>query len=75
MSEIAPRIVVDEGVRFGKPVIAGKRVPVDLVLSKLASGMTIEELGNEHGLTPEDVRAALAYTAKTLSDEQVRVVR
>ena len=32
MTEIAPRITVDEKVRFGKPVIAGTRVPVDLVV-------------------------------------------
>ena len=36
MKEIAPRIVVDEQVRFGKPVIEGTRVPVDLVVGKLA---------------------------------------
>jgi uncharacterized protein (DUF433 family) len=40
--EIAPRISVDERIRFGKPVITGTRVPVDLVLGKLAGGMTYE---------------------------------
>lgn len=72
MTEIAPHIVVDEKVRFGKPVIAGTRVPVDLVIGKLASGMTVEEVVAEYGLTPEDVRAALAYAAKSLADEQIR---
>ena len=38
--EIANRITVDEKVRFGKPVIKGARVPVDLILGKLAGGMT-----------------------------------
>ena len=33
--EIAPRIVVDEKVRFGRPVIRGTRVPVDLILANL----------------------------------------
>ncbi len=42
--EIAPRIVVDEKVRFGKPVIRGTRVSVDLILAKLAGGMIYEEL-------------------------------
>lgn len=32
MMEIAPGITVDENVRFGKPVISGTRVPVDLVV-------------------------------------------
>jgi uncharacterized protein (DUF433 family) len=75
MTEIAPHIAVDENVRFGRPVIAGTRVPVDLVLAKLAAGMTIEELGTEYGLTAIDVRAALAYAAKALSEEQIRAVR
>jgi uncharacterized protein (DUF433 family) len=38
--EIAPRITVDEKIRFGKPVVKGTRVSVDLVLGKLAGGMT-----------------------------------
>ncbi len=37
--EIAPRISVEEKVRFGKPVITGTRVPVDLILGKLAGGV------------------------------------
>jgi uncharacterized protein (DUF433 family) len=32
--EIAPKIVVDEKIRFGKPVIKGTRVPVYLILGK-----------------------------------------
>ena len=38
--EIAPRISVNEKVRFGKPVVTGSRVAVDLILGKLAGGMT-----------------------------------
>ncbi len=29
--EIAPNIVVDPEIRFGKPIIKGTRVPVELV--------------------------------------------
>ena len=36
--EIVPRISVDENVRFGKPVITGTRVPINLILGKLAGG-------------------------------------
>jgi uncharacterized protein (DUF433 family) len=43
MKEIIPRIVIDPKIRFGKPVIKGTRVPVDLILGKIAGGMTIEE--------------------------------
>jgi uncharacterized protein (DUF433 family) len=60
MTEIAPRISVDEKVRFGKPVIAGTRVPVHLVVGKLAGGMTVEQVMEEYELLREDVLAALS---------------
>jgi uncharacterized protein (DUF433 family) len=72
--EIAPRIAVDPKVRFGKPVIRGTRVPVDLVIAKLAGGMAPEEVANEYDITVEDVRAALGYAALVLSGEEVREI-
>lgn len=72
--EIAPRISVDEKVRFGKPVITGTRVPVDLILGKLAGGMTYEEVMAEYEITREDILAALDYAAKTLASEEIRAV-
>ncbi|MGR3311674.1 MAG: DUF433 domain-containing protein [Candidatus Brocadiales bacterium] len=72
--EIAPRISVNEKVRFGKPVITGTRVPVDLVLGKLAGGMTYEEVMSEYELTREDILAVLDYAAKTLASEEIRAV-
>ena len=72
--EIAPRISVDEKVRFGKPVITGTRVPVDLILGKLAGGMTYEEVMVEYEITREDILATLDYAAKTLASEEIRAV-
>ena len=74
MTEIAPRIVVDEKVRFGRPVVQGTRVPVDLVLGKLAAGMSSDEVAEEYGVTRDDVLAVLAYAARTLSEEQIRAI-
>lgn len=68
MAEIAPRIVVDEMVRFGRPVIKGTRVPVDVVVSKLAGGMTVEQVAEEYALEREDVLAALQYAAEPVAD-------
>jgi len=70
--QIAPRIVVDEKIRFGRPVIEGTRVPVELVLGKLAGGMTVEAVAEEYGLTREDVLAALAYAARSVAEEEIR---
>jgi uncharacterized protein (DUF433 family) len=75
MVEIAPRIAVDENVQFGKPVIAGTRVPVETVLGQLGAGMTVEKLLEEYSLQREDVLAALAYAAKAVSDERIHVTR
>lgn len=72
--EIAPRIVVDQKIRQGKPIIAGTRVSVDLVIERLASGITAEEVMQEYDLSKEDVLAALAYAAHSLADEQIRAV-
>jgi uncharacterized protein (DUF433 family) len=74
MTEIAPRITVDEKIRFGKPVIQGTRVPVDLVVGKLAGGMGIEEVMEEYELTREEVLAALAYAARVVAEEHIRIV-
>jgi uncharacterized protein (DUF433 family) len=71
--EIAPRIVVDPGVRFGKPVIRGTRVPVELVVAKLAGGMSEQEVAEEYDIAVEDVRAALSYAASILASEEVRL--
>ena len=72
--EIAPRISVDEKVRFGRPVITGTRVPVDLVLGKLAAGMSYQEVMAEYEIAHEDILATLDYAAKTLSSEEIRAV-
>ncbi|MCX5895233.1 MAG: DUF433 domain-containing protein [Proteobacteria bacterium] len=72
--EISPRISVNEKVRFGKPVITGTRVPVDLVLGKLAGGMTHEEVIAEYEITREDILAVLDYAAKTLSAQEIRAI-
>lgn len=74
MTEIAPGVVVDESIRFGKPVLKGTRVPVDLVVGKLAGGMSIDEVTVEYDLEREAVYAALAYAARTLAEEEIRAV-
>lgn len=62
MSE--PLIVSDPGVMMGKPVVAGTRITVDLILEKLGSGESIEALLESHPrLTREGVTAALRFVA------------
>ncbi len=63
------RIEINPDVIGGKPVIKGTRVPVEVIVGGLAGGMTIEEVCREYRIIEEDVRAALAYAAETLSEE------
>jgi uncharacterized protein (DUF433 family) len=72
--EIAPRIVVDPDIRFGKPIIKGTRVTVELVLSKLSAGMMAEDIIQEYAITLDDVQAALAYAAHIIAGEEIRLV-
>jgi len=72
--EIAPRISVDDKVRFGKPVITGTRVPVELILGKLAGGMSYEEVMEEYEITHDDILAVLDYASKCLSNEEILLV-
>ena len=56
------KIIIDERIRFGKPIIKGTRISVDEVLGALAGGMTYEEIEEEYGITKEDIRAVLQHT-------------
>ena len=59
-------------VLMGKPVIAGTRITVELILEKLAAGETIDDLVEAHPrLTSEAVRAALAFAAEALHADVV----
>ena len=66
------RIEINPAVMLGKPVIRGTRIPVELLLRKLADGATTEELLDAYPrLSAEDVRAALAYAADTIAHDAV----
>ena len=59
-------------IMMGKPVIAGTRIPVELVLEKLAAGETIEQLIKAYPrLTEENIRAALLFAAQALRADVV----
>jgi uncharacterized protein (DUF433 family) len=66
------RIVIDRAVMNGKPVIRGTRIPVELILRKLGAGMTVAEVRADHPrLTIADIRAAQAFAADYIAEEEV----
>jgi uncharacterized protein (DUF433 family) len=66
------RIEINPAVMIGKPVIRGTRIPVELIIRKLAEGATEADLLDAYPrLTREDIRAALAYAADSLGHETI----
>lgn len=64
------RIEVNPAVMHGKPVIRGTRIPVELLLRKLAEGASVTELLDAYPrLSDLDVKAALSYAADTIAHE------
>lgn len=65
-------IVSDPKVMMGKPVVAGTRITVELILEKLAAGETIEQILEAHPrLTREAILAALAFARDALRADVV----
>lgn len=65
-------IVSDPAIMMGKPIIAGTRITVELLLEKLAAGETIEQVLDAHPhLTREAIEAALAFAAEALRADVV----
>jgi uncharacterized protein (DUF433 family) len=61
------RIVSDPTVMMGKPVVAGTRITVELILEKLAAGESMEQILDAHPrLTREAIQAALAFAKEAL---------
>lgn len=58
-------IVIDPGVRFGKPTIRGTRITVGDVLGYMAAGMSEADIMRDFPqLASDDIRACLAYAAE-----------
>jgi uncharacterized protein (DUF433 family) len=56
------RVVRNPAVLAGKPVVAGTRIPVELVLAKLAVNSDVSELLTDYPrLTVDDVRACAEH--------------
>ncbi len=64
------RITVDPNVMFGKPVIKGTRIPVELILEKLANGETYDQLLKSYPrIKKEDISACLFYAQYSIKND------
>jgi uncharacterized protein (DUF433 family) len=68
----ANSIISDPKIMMGKPVVAGTRITVELILEKLASGEPIEQIVEAYPrLTRDSVLAALEYANRVLRSDVV----
>jgi len=70
------RIELNPEIMFGKPVIKGTRITVDLILRKLGAGLTTEQIIKDHPhLTIEDIRAAQEFAADYITEDEIILAR
>lgn len=67
-----PLITANPNVMMGKPVVAGTRITVELILEKLAAGEPVEQILRAHPrLTEEGLRAAIRYALDVLRSDVI----
>lgn len=70
--ELVSRISIDPNIMHGKPIIRGMRWTVEMILDLLASGMSSEEILQDHPeLENEDILASLQYAKLQLSGHSI----
>jgi len=63
--EIYQRISSNPDIMHGKPCIKGTRIPVYLIVSLIAEGISIKNVIKDYpSLTADDIKAAIYYAAK-----------
>ena len=69
------RITVDPHIHFGKPCVAGTRIPVEQVLELVRDGLTAAEIRADYypDLSPDDVRACIQYALDLVTLEEVHL--
>ena len=69
------RITIDPNICHGKPCIRGMRWPVEVIIDMLGSGMSIDEILDDHKeLEREDILASLNFVKLYLSGNTIKNV-
>jgi len=63
------RISTNAAIMRGKPVVAGTRITVELILKKMGEGVDVTSLLSMYPLNQEDVLAVFEYAAAVISND------
>lgn len=72
---MSQRIAVDPKIHFGKPCVAGTRIPVQNVLELVREGQPFPKIVSDYypELTIDDVRACIQYAMDVVAVEEIDV--
>lgn len=75
VKEYRSRIVIDPQVHFGKPCVAGTRIPVENVLELVQEGIPFEEIREQYypDLSNDDIKACVQYATEIVRSEEIHV--
>jgi uncharacterized protein (DUF433 family) len=73
--EYKERIIIDPRIHFGKPCVAGTRIPVESVLELIQEGIPFEEIVRTYypDLEIEDVKACARYATDLVRHEEIHI--
>jgi uncharacterized protein (DUF433 family) len=69
------RITINPNIHFGKPCVAGTRIPVQNVLELVREGLTFQQIIQDYypDLQVEDIRACIQYAIEVVTVEDIHV--
>jgi len=69
------RIEVNPNIHFGKPCVAGTRIPVQSVLELVREGIPFNKIIKDYypDLQIEDIRACIQYAIEIMTAEDIHV--
>lgn len=67
------RIIIDSKIHFGKPCIAGTRIPVENVLELVQEGISFKDIIEHYypDLTINDIKACVQYAVDIIRSEEI----
>jgi uncharacterized protein (DUF433 family) len=69
------RIAINPNIHFGKPCVAGTRIPVQAVLELVRDGIPFEQIIKDYypDLHVDDIRACVQYAIEILAVEDLHI--
>jgi uncharacterized protein (DUF433 family) len=75
MVKLLERVEIDPKICNGKPVIKGTRIPISVILERIAEGESWDDiLAGYPELTKEDIHAVLRYARASLDHTEIEAL-